>query len=178
MRGKFSASLDVGESEITKALRARNENPAENVGYIYTLYPVMILVPQGSSADLMEAKRREAESLRGRFVSCKVGLAFARALRDVAVREPITRSSAELAPQMRELLGNMPIGQLTTPDVTPQGLQMFALCDKKESKTDSPLAREIRQQLFAQRFEAEAKRFLDEIRKQAMIEYKETKENK
>ena len=178
VRGKFSASLDVGESEITKALRARNENPAETVGYIYTLYPVMILVPQGSSADLMEAKRREAESLRGRFVSCKVGLAFARALRDVAVREPITRSSAELAPQMRELLGNMPIGQLTTPDVTPQGLQMFALCDKKESKTDSPLAREIRQQLFAQRFEAEAKRFLDEIRKQAMIEYKETKENK
>ena len=175
VRGKFSASLEIGESEISKALRARTENQPDAVGYIYTLYPVMLLVPQGSSAEVIDAKRREAENLRSRFVSCNVGLAFSRALRDVAVREPITRSSAELAPQLRELLGNMPIGQLTTPDVTPQGLQMFALCDKKESKTDSPIKREVRQQLFAQRFESEAKKFLDEIRKSAMIEYKENK---
>ena len=120
----------------------------------------------------MEAKRREADNLRSRFISCKEGLAFSRALRDVAVREPISRSSAELAPQLRELLGNMQVGHLTTPDVTAQGLQMFALCDKKESKTDSPIKREVRQQLFAQRFESEAKKFLDEIRKSAMIEYK------
>jgi peptidyl-prolyl cis-trans isomerase SurA len=170
VRGKFSASLEIGESEITKALNARNQ--ANVVGYIYTLYPVMLLVPQGSSADIMEAKRREAENLRSRFVSCNQGLALSRALRDVAVREPITRSSAELAPQMRELLGNMQVGQLTTPDVTPQGLQMFALCDKKESKTDSPMKREIRQQLFSQRFDSEAKKFLDEVRRSAMIEYK------
>jgi len=170
VRGKFSASLDIGEAEINKALHASNQ--ADAVGYIYTLYPVMLLVPQGTSADIMEAKRREAENLRGRFVSCNEGLTFSRALRDVAVREPITRSSAELTPQLRELLGNMPIGRLTTPDVTPQGLQMFALCDKKESKTDSPIKREIRQQLFAQRFESESKKFLDEIRRQAMIEYK------
>jgi len=170
VRGKFSASLDVSEGEINKALHASNQ--ADAVGYIYTLYPIMVLVPQGSSAEVLDAKRREAENLRSRFVSCNAGLAFSRALRDVAVREPITRSSAELAPQLRELLGNMPIGQLTTPDVTPQGLQMFALCDKKESKTDSPIKREIRQQLFTQRFESEAKKFLDEIRRQAMIEYK------
>jgi peptidyl-prolyl cis-trans isomerase SurA len=172
VRGKFSASLEVGESDIAKALRSRNEMQADIVGYIYTLYPVMVVVPQGSSATVMEAKRREAENLRSRFLSCKDGLAFSRALRDVAVREPISRNSAELAPQLRELLNNTPIGHLTTPDVTPQGLQMFALCDKKESKTDSPMKREIRQQLFSQRFDAEAKRFLDEIRRSAMIEYK------
>ena len=93
----------------------------------------------------MEAKRREAENLRGRFISCNAGLALARALRDVAVREPVTRNSADLAPQLRELLGSMQVGHLTTPDVTAQGLQMFALCDKKESKTDSPVKREVRE---------------------------------
>ena len=117
VRGKFSASLEIGESEISKALRARTENQPDAVGYIYTLYPVMLLVPQGSSAEVIDAKRREAENLRSRFVSCNVGLAFSRALRDVAVREPITRSSAELAPQLRELLGNMPIGQRPWPDL-------------------------------------------------------------
>ena len=148
VRGKFSASLEVGESDVSKALRSRNEKQADVVGYVYTLYPIMLVVPQGSSAAVMEAKHREAENLRARFLSCKEGLAFSRALRDVAVREPISRNSAELAPQLRELLDNMQIGRLTTPDVTPQGLQMFALCDKKESKANSPMKREVRQQLF------------------------------
>jgi peptidyl-prolyl cis-trans isomerase SurA len=172
VRGKFSSSLEIGESEISKALSERNESQGDVAGYIYTLYPVMVLVPSGSSAAVMEAKRREAENLRGRFVSCNEGLAFSRALRDVAVREPISRSSADLAPQLRELLGSMQVGHLTTPEPTAQGLQMFALCDKKESKTDSPLKREVRQELYAKRFELGSKKFLDEIRKSAMIEYK------
>ena len=175
VRGKFSSSLQVGESDIANALRSRNENATDAVGYIYTLYPIMILVPQGSSAGAVDAKRREAENLRGRFISCTDGLAFARALRDVAVREPITRSSADLAPQLRDVLASIPVGHLTAPEATEQGLQMFALCNKKESKVDSPLKREMRQELFAKRYDAEAKRYLDEIRKQAMIEYKDSK---
>jgi len=172
VRGRYSASLEIGESEITKALSERNDSQGDVAGYIYTLYPVMILVPPGSSAAVMEAKRHEAENLRGRFVSCNEGLAFSRALRDVAVREPISRSSADLTPQLREVLGSIQVGHLTTPEPTAQGLQMFALCDKKESKTDSPLKREVRQELYSKRFEIESKRFLDEIRKSAMIEYK------
>jgi len=172
VRGRYSASLEIGEAEVTKALSERNDSQGNVAGYIYTLYPVMILVPSGSSAAVMEAKRREAENLRGRFVSCNEGLAFSRALRDVAVREPISRSSADLTPQLREVLGSIQVGHLTTPEPTAQGLQMFALCDKKESKTDSPLKREVRQELYSKRFEIESKRFLDEIRKSAMIEYK------
>ena len=49
---------------------------------------------------------------------------------------------------------------------------MFALCDKKETKTDSPIKRELRDQIYSKRFEAESKRYLEEIRKSAMIEYK------
>jgi hypothetical protein len=32
---------------------------------------------------------------------------MARGLRDVAVRDPITRNSADLTPQLRDLLGNI-----------------------------------------------------------------------
>ncbi len=172
VRGKFSSSLEVGESDIAKAMRERNEAQGDVVGYIYTLYPVMVLVPPGSAPAVVEAKRHEAENLRARFVSCNEGLAFSRALRDVAVREPITRSSSDLAQQLREVLASIQVGHLTNPEVTEQGLQMFALCDKKESKTDSPLKSQVRQELFAKRYSVEAQKYLDEIRKQAMIEYK------
>jgi peptidyl-prolyl cis-trans isomerase SurA len=172
IRGKYSSSLQVGDSDIASALKDRNESENAAVGYIYTLYPVMIVVPRGSSEGTIAVKRNEAENLRGRFVSCNEGLALARGLRDVAVREPVTRSSADLSPQLRDLLGNMQVGRLTTPEVTEQGLQMFAVCNKKESTTESPVKRELREQIFTKRFESESKKYLDEIRKSAMIEYK------
>jgi peptidyl-prolyl cis-trans isomerase SurA len=177
VRGKFGPSLEVGDSDVANALRASNEteSAAESVGFIYTLYPIMIVIQRDSPAAFVEAKRREAEILRARFVACKEGLNYARAMRDVAVREPVTRSSADLTPALRDLLGSMPMGHLTTPDATPQGLQMFALCGKKETKTDSPIKHELREKIFNERFEAQSKRYLDEIRKEAMIEYKEAR---
>jgi peptidyl-prolyl cis-trans isomerase SurA len=171
IRGKFSSSLQIGESDVATALRARNESDNAAVGYIYTLYPILILAPHRSSEGLLKTKLLEAENLRSRFVTCNTGLAMARALRDIAVREPVNRSSADLAPQLRELLDKMEVGHLTTPEPTAQGLQMFALCNKKQSTAESSVKREVREKLFTERFEAEAKKFLEEIRKQAMIEY-------
>lgn len=175
IRGKFGASLQVGDSDIANALKQREETDTPAAGYVYTLYPVMIVVPRGSNEATASAKRSMAENLRSRFVSCNEGLAMARALRDVAVREPITRSSADLSPQLRELLGNMQVGHLTAPEATQQGLQMFAVCSKKETTSESPLRREVREQIFTKRFESESKKYLDEIRKSAMIEYKNKK---
>ncbi|HLA20520.1 MAG TPA: SurA N-terminal domain-containing protein [Pseudolabrys sp.] len=172
VRGKFGSSLQVGESDIAKILRDRKDSESATVGYVYTLYPITFVVGRGSSEGAIEAKRREAENLRSRFLTCNEGLPLARALRDVAVREPINRSAADLAPQLRELLSNIEVGRLTAPERTEQGLQMFALCAKKESAEDTPAKREAREQLYSKRFESEAKKYLDEIRKQAMIEYK------
>jgi peptidyl-prolyl cis-trans isomerase SurA len=173
IRGKFSASLHIGDAEIIQAMRARDEKTdLSDVGYLYTLFPITIVIPDGSSGALVAEKRREAESLRARFTSCKQGLAMARALRDVAVRESITRSSADLPQQTRDLLGKLAIGHLTEPEMTSQGLQMFALCNKQQTKTESPLKRQVRQELYSKRFEAESKKFLEEIRSSAMIEYK------
>ena len=177
VRGKFNITLHVGESDVAVALRERN-TPDSGVGYIYTLYPVIIVVPYDSQPATIDVKRREADNLRERFLNCKEGLEFARGLRDVAVREPVTRSSADLNPALRDLLGSMPIGRLTSPEPTPQGLQMFALCERKESKTESPVQEEVKQEIFRRRFEREAKRYLEELRKQAMIEYKDANEAK
>lgn len=171
IRGKYSSTLEVVDTDITQAMQARNETQTDAVGYLYTLYPVIVVIPPGSSAAVMEDKKREAESLRGRFVSCKDGLQFVRALRDVAVRDAITKNSSDLAPALRDLLASIELGRLTSPEATAQGLQMFAVCDKKETKTDSPIKSQLRQELFAKRFENEAKKYLEEIRKQAMIEY-------
>jgi peptidyl-prolyl cis-trans isomerase SurA len=172
VRGRYASTLKVGDADVANVLRDRNEADKDTTGYVYTLYPVTVVVPSGSAPAVVEAKRQVAESLRARFANCKEGLAIARSLRDVAVREPITRASGDLPPQTRELLGSLEVGHLTTPDATAQGLQMFALCDKKQTNGESPIKRQVHDEIFAKRFEAESKRFMEELRKSAMIEYK------
>jgi peptidyl-prolyl cis-trans isomerase SurA len=51
-------------------------------------------------------------------------------------------------------------------------VQVFALCSKKETKSDTPVKKEVRDELFQQKFGVQAKRYLAELRRAAMIEYK------
>ena len=82
---------------------------------------MVIVVARGSSEATLALKRSEAENLRARFVSCNEGLAMARGLRDVAVRDPVTRNSSDLSPQLRDVLGNIQLGHLTAPEIDGAG---------------------------------------------------------
>jgi peptidyl-prolyl cis-trans isomerase SurA len=168
VRGKFQSSLQVTD----KVIRDKLKDDKKEVGYEYVLRPILFVVQPGASEQVIDSRKREAESLRGRFESCDSGLNFARALRDVAVLEQIVKSSADLAPALRKILDEVAVGKLTAPEVTPKGVQVFALCAKRENKVDSAATKEARDEIFQEQFQAKSKRFLEVLRKQAMIEIK------
>jgi peptidyl-prolyl cis-trans isomerase SurA len=170
VRGRFHAALQVGENDILAASEAKAD---EVHGFDYTLRPILFFVPTGSSPSFIDGRKREAEALRARFSSCEEGVPFVRALRDVLVREQIVRGSAGLPPQLRKVLDSTEIGKLTPPEVTKLGVEMFAVCGKKESSADnSPSKRRARESLYAQRFEKRSSEYLKELRRGAMLEYK------
>ncbi len=171
VRGRFATQLQIGEKDIFEAEKQRNEQ--SEVGIDYTLHPITFVIPRGSPASVVEARRREAEALRQRFQDCASGLRFARALRDVVVRPPIRRNSADLNPQLREVLAKVEIGKVTPPETTAGGIEFFALCEKKETTADSPTKRKLRDEMYTQRFQTQADRYLKELRAGAMIEYKQ-----
>jgi peptidyl-prolyl cis-trans isomerase SurA len=170
VRGRFGSSLQVGEADIRTALESRSEDEKNSQSFLYKIYPI-IFVGSGDDAD-GSARRREAENLRARFNSCEQDLRTARTLRGVVVKEPITRNSTEFSAQQREILDKIELGKLTTPEVTAQGIQMFAVCERKATTADSPIKRQLREEMFNKRYETQSKKFLDEIRRQAMIEYR------
>jgi peptidyl-prolyl cis-trans isomerase SurA len=170
VRGRYSSSLQIGEKEI---VTVTDNKPEESIGYDYTLRPILMIIPPGSPESFVEARRRDAESLRARFQNCEEGLAFARALKDVAVREPVSRSSADLPLELRKLLDGVEIGKLTPPETTKLGIEMFAICGKKESSAENtPGKRRAREAIVAERYEQLSKQYLNEVRRGAMLEYK------
>jgi peptidyl-prolyl cis-trans isomerase SurA len=169
VRGRFSASLQIGEKDL---LLAAKED--EGVGFDYTLRPILFIVAPGSSEAVIEGRKREAEALRNRFSGCEEGIPFVRALKDIAVRDLVVRSSADIPPELRKVLDGIEVGKLTAPEVTKFGVEVFAVCAKKESTADNtPGKKRARETLYAARYEERSKKYLEEVRRSAMIEYKQ-----
>jgi peptidyl-prolyl cis-trans isomerase SurA len=174
IRGKFQTALQIDEKSVSSEIESKKKGDSKDsdVGYDYTLRPILFLVPRGNAA-LLDAHKKAAEALRARFTSCDVGLPAARAQRDVIIRESITKNSSDLVPALREILAKTELGHLTPPETTAQGVELFALCDKKETTTETPEKRAARDKLFGDAFQAKSKAYLRDLRRQAMIERKQ-----
>lgn len=172
VRGRYRASLEIADSDVEAALQLHKSDDKTQVGYEYILRPIILIVPRGSADAAYEARKHDADALRARFSSCADGIPFAQQLSEVAVRDPVNKSSADLLQELQAILDNTEVGHLTPPEQTGEGIQMFAVCSKKETKTDTPEARKLRDEMFEKKFGAKAKRYLADLRRQAMIEYK------
>jgi peptidyl-prolyl cis-trans isomerase SurA len=173
VRGRYKVSLEIADKDVEAELQLHQPQDKGQVGYEYVVRPIVLIVPRGAPDAAYEARKRDADALRGRFTNCNDGIPFARGLAEVAVRDPINKSSADLPPTLRTVLDSIEVGHLTAPEQTPEGIQMFAVCSKKESKTDAPGLKEVRDKMFEKKFGARANRYLADLRRQAMIEYKQ-----
>jgi len=172
VRGRYKVSLEIADKDVEAELQLHQPQDNRQLGYEYIVRPIVLIVPRGSPDAVYEARKRDADALRSRFTTCTDGIAFARGLAEVAVRDPINKSSADLPPALRTILDNIEVGHLTPPEQTGEGIQMFAVCSKKESKTEAPGLKEVRNKIFEKKFGAKANRYLADLRRQAMIEYK------
>ncbi len=171
VRGRYKESLQVGEKDVA-AMAQEGGEAIQSEALEYKMQPIVLIVPRGSAPTAIELRKKEAENLRERVTTCEQANAYFKTMQNAAIRDSVTKTSADLPVPLRELLDKTPIGHLTPPEVTKQGVEMVALCDRKPTKIDSPKKKEIREKMFVQKFEAKSKAYLDEIRKAAMIEYR------
>jgi peptidyl-prolyl cis-trans isomerase SurA len=132
-----------------------------------------LIVPRGSDAATVESRRKEAEALRGRIQTCDEANTFFKSMQNAAIQGSVTKTSADIPVSLRELLDGTPIGHLTPPEVTKQGVEMVALCARNPTTVDTPKKKEVREKMFAEKYDAKSKAYLREVRGSAMIEYRE-----
>ena len=173
VRGRFKESLQVGEKEVVAAVREGGGDDKEQAeAFEYKMQPIVLLVPKGSAPAFVEARQKEAETLRGRVQSCAEANAFFKAMPNAAIRDIVSKTSADIPPVLREVLDKTPIGHLTAPEITKQGVEMVALCGRNATTVETPKKKEIREKMYSEKYEAKSKAYLQEIRKAAMIEYR------
>ena len=172
IRGRYKESLQVGEKEVAAAIHVNGDEKQETESFEYKMQPIVLIVPRGSAPAAVEARHKEAEALRSRVQTCDEANAFFKSMQNAAIREAVTKTSADIPAVLRELLDKPPIGHLTPPEVTKQGVEMVALCGRKPTTVDTPKKKEIREKMYAEKYQAKSQSYLQEVRKAAMIEYR------
>jgi len=171
VRGRFKESLQVGEKDVAAAAKEGGEQ-TKTEAFEYQMQPIILIVPKGAAPAAIELRKKEAEALRERVRTCEAANSYFKSMQNAAIRDVVTRTSADLPVPLRELLDKTPIGHLTAPEITKQGVEMVALCGRKPTTVDTPKKREIREKMYAEKYEKKSKDYLQEIRKAAMIEYR------
>jgi len=173
VRGRYKERLQVGEKDVNERVKAEGGDEAkQGEAFEYRMQPVVLIVPKGSGQSAIELRHKDAETLRSRVESCEQANQYFKSMPNAAIRDVVVRTSADIPVNLRKVLDDTPVGHLTPPEVTKQGIEMVALCSRKPTTIDSPKRKEMREKLYVQKYEATSKAYLDEIRKGAMIEYR------
>ncbi len=158
-------SQNISNAELNAELERRTAKGDAKVTD-YVIRQVVFVVPAGTNPGLRE---RDANAARGRFTDCEAGVDYMRTLRDVAVKERIGRSSVDLSKQTLDLLAKTPVGRLTAPFRSEQGIEMIAVCEKNERQDNMVLRNQIEQELMQKRAEGTSSGYMNELRAKAEI---------
>lgn len=166
IRRKYAAVL--AQKSVAMAMTTGGAG-ASNKATQYTLRQVIFVLPKGASDAQANQRRAEANGARGRFPGCDRAVEFGAALRDVAVKEPVTRSSAGLGKELAETLDKTKIGGLTEPQRGDQGWEMIAVCERKQIADDDAMRTNALEQVGSKEAEEKSKQYLAQLRSRAVI---------
>jgi peptidyl-prolyl cis-trans isomerase SurA len=104
--------------------------------------------------------------------SCKGLPAMVNDLGEVLYRDLCEVSLKQLNPELRNILLTVPIGRATEPINTPEGFIIFAICNRRMPEAKLPSSDEIRNQIETQRIAMMGRRYLRDLRRDAIIDYR------
>lgn len=176
VRMRFRTEVQISESDIVNALQKQQSSEKDKqqqaISIEYELQQVIFVVPAKSSGAFKTQRKREAESLRKSFTSCEQGVPQARALSEVVVKTVGFRLETELPPNMKDEIGKTEVGRLTAPQDGDRGIQMIAVCKKREIKSDISARTAIEDDLRQKEGDQLSRRYIQELRRAAVIVYK------
>jgi peptidyl-prolyl cis-trans isomerase SurA len=175
VRARFRATIEVTEQDVTAALTGEvPADPAavEQTVFEYRLQQIIFIVPAGAGAGAETARRNEASAFRQAFQGCDQSLTQAAGSPGIVVKPQVRREEGQLAPALKEALAALEVGGVTEPEKVEQGIQLLAVCAKTAIAGQTEATVEAREEISTERGQLLARRYLRDLRADAVVEYR------
>jgi peptidyl-prolyl cis-trans isomerase SurA len=175
---RFSRSISIADADIQSALEKKADagGPdkfaiAKGTTTEYDLQQITLVVPK-QPAGMGTQRLREAEALRAKITACDQIVPAIRAMKETVVKPIGKRTADELPPQFRDVLTGTAVGRLTKPVPQPTAVELLAVCGSREIQGDLTVKSKVENELREQEGQLMARRYLADLKRQAIIDYK------
>ncbi len=155
-----SSRVQVSEADIDA--EAKKKLTAAN-SFDYVLKEVLFL---GGDASKRTA---QANQYKKSFAGCDSAVQLSLSYTDAAVRDIGRRHATQFPDALAQELAKLNVGGITKPRVVEGGVSMLAVCSKSTSEDTTYIANNIRQETGTKGMQAEADKYLAEIKAKAQI---------
>lgn len=133
---------------------------------------VRVLLPVGpeAPASAVQARRAQADELVSNFRTCARVSEQAEAYPGAQVSQPTEVEAGQIQEPLRGLLQAREAGEVAPPQRTPQGIEVFIVCNRWDDQGTQITRDSIENNLFNQRLSMMARRHLRDLRRDAIVE--------
>ncbi|MCZ2328563.1 peptidylprolyl isomerase [Bartonella sp. F02] len=140
----------------------------------YTLQQIIFVIPPHRRSEILQRRKQEANNFRTHFQGCYNTKNQAKNVLDVTVRNLGKFLKPQLPKGWEEDILATPVGKMTKPHETTYGIEAVAVCNIKRVSDDRVaqlmLSIEESKKVTPQKLEALSKKYLEELRKTALIQ--------
>lgn len=135
-----------------------------------TLYQLVLPLPANADNNQVAQVMDDARSLAAGAHSCEELAEAAERAGASLSGELGTVQLNQLDKPLRELVTPLAVGEPSQPTLARSGVAVFMVCDRKEVAVDDQLREQVRKKLLNERLDAEARRMLRDLKREAFVD--------
>ncbi|MGV8929076.1 MAG: peptidylprolyl isomerase [Brevundimonas sp.] len=166
--GQLSRPVPVDGGVYIIYMRDKRDGAAAS---LVQIKQVMIELPETASEADVAAATERLVALRPQL-TCETMLTRATSEPGLLGADLGEADVQNLAPQFQQVARSAAVGSVSTPVRTPLGVHLLGVCGRRVGGTEAPDAQTIENQLFRQNLATLGRRYMRDLRADALIEYK------
>ncbi|HYC68058.1 peptidylprolyl isomerase [Brevundimonas sp.] len=167
--GQLSRPIAVEGGVYIIYMRDKRDGAAAS---LVQLKQVMIEMPETATEAEVAAAAQRLEALRPQL-TCDTMLQRATSEQGLLGADLGEADVQNLTPQFQQVARSAAVGTISTPVRTPLGLHLVAVCGRRAGGVEAPDPRAVENQLFRQNLANLARRYMRDLRADALIEYRQ-----
>ncbi|WP_409018448.1 peptidylprolyl isomerase [Brevundimonas vesicularis] len=167
--GQLSSPIPVEGGVYIVYLRDKRSGDASS---LVKMKQVMVQLPETATPDEVAAASQKLEAFRA-GVTCDNMIERARSTPDIMGADLGESDVADLLPQFQQVARSAEIGSVSSVVRTQVGVHLLAVCDRRLGGPQAPSRQQIENRLREQNYAMLGRRYLRDLRNDALIEIKQ-----
>ena len=172
VQARFGRRIQVETSDVDREFERAAAKPGKSQKF-YILQRIVLPLQKNAPRALLNTRLTEANRILKRFKGCGSAKKATSGIFNVKVQRKQTVPAEAVPKDLKRALDKVGPGRAVGPGPSPGGVILIAYCERKIIEAPKITRDSVEQQLLYRKFDRIGEQFLSDLRRDAVIEYKD-----